>query len=189
MTQLKAQIAELEETALKVSQELEDAAKLYDERKSEGRALEEHFDSVKLQRDQLRVSEVEWQAKVEKLIREISDCEMQCNQWRHSLEKAVANIEDEYARQLEENNHAPNGVSAETTDFNIAPPPADGRYTPIDSAELDGIDESHLGSQIARLEDSLKSLKQNNKAIEDYRKRHADYIERITALEQVTAHT
>lgn len=174
LASLKLECKKMEEDAVAVLQAFQAAQAEQEAKGKQLETIQKEYEEFKRVVDGVRSVEVDINNKLDDFDRIIKDNIAKASHWQKKLEDLEVRIADNQ-RLLE---------SEEKTGETV---PSTPRYSRLTADQVAGLVKDGLQYAITMLEEGLKLMKPNMKAIAEYRKKEQEYLSRVEQLDQTTA--
>ena len=213
LANLRGEFKQIEDDALEVLSAYKEAQKQQDTKGKELESIQKEYESFKKVVESVRGVEVDICNRVEDYDRVIADNNNKAKHWGRKLsgiqtkirhaEKVIGGAveaeEDEEEGKEADNRAAraskrdkdtmeddEEGEEEKEETNQEEEQQKEGKYTPLTEEAVSELKKDKLQYQITMLEESLKLMKPNMKAIAEYRKKEQEYASRAAQLDQTT---
>jgi len=183
---------QLEDDACEVIQAYNRAKEELKDRDAALNKMEKKHKKFQTELGNIRTVEVDILNQMEDYDKIIKDNTDKANHWAKMLKDTVKKIESsllfELAAEKEQNsNNSEDQKEGQFDDENKNDDVQPQHYVPLTEEELEHLDQKKLKVDVTVIEESLSQMKPDMRAISEYRQKHAEYLQRVGHLDQITA--
>ncbi|KNC53172.1 SMC4 protein [Thecamonas trahens ATCC 50062] len=209
---MEAEFATLETEAVAVLESYKQTQLLMEEKEEELAGLKNVYDDQKKTYNALQAQEVDITDRRDELARTIADYDRRIADWSTKMEAVqaqyasslglissptqlaelqnktgagmdLASDDDESDNEAEANN---DDAGDESGDDASGAAPASGVLRELSAKKLAKVDKAELEAEIGLLEEAIKEMSPNLRAIQMYREKEEEYLTKVTALDEIT---